>query len=85
MRVEHVDALTPVHDQGALLFVSAVMTVQILVSVVFTIFVVFRAMGSDYEATVMSAGFGGISLGSTATAIATWLESGTRFTSGEAR
>jgi ESS family glutamate:Na+ symporter len=49
--------------------VAAVMTVQILVSVFFTIFVVFRTMGCDYEAAVISAGFGGITLGSTATAI----------------
>jgi ESS family glutamate:Na+ symporter len=55
--------------QGALLFVAAVMTVQILASVFFTIFVVFRTMGRDYEASVISAGFGGITLGSTATAI----------------
>jgi ESS family glutamate:Na+ symporter len=55
--------------QGALIFVAAVMTVQILVSVFFTIFVVFRTMGRDYEASVISAGFGGITLGSTATAI----------------
>lgn len=55
--------------QGAVLFVASVMTVQVLVSVLFTIFVVFRAMGRDYEAAVMSAGFGGITLGSTATAM----------------
>jgi ESS family glutamate:Na+ symporter len=47
--------------QGALIFVAAVMTVQILVSVFFTIFVVFRTMGRDYEAAVISAGFGGSS------------------------
>ncbi len=35
----------------------------------FTLLIVFRAMGKDYEASVISAGFGGITLGSTATAI----------------
>ena len=38
-------------------------------SVLFTLLIVFRAMGKDYEASVISAGFGGITLGSTATAI----------------
>jgi len=32
-------------------------------------FIVFRLMGKDYEASVISAGFGGITPGSTATAI----------------
>jgi ESS family glutamate:Na+ symporter len=55
--------------QGLLLFISVVMVLQILLSILFTVLVVFRAMGKDYEASVISAGFGGISLGSTATAI----------------
>jgi glutamate:Na+ symporter, ESS family len=55
--------------QGLLLFISVVLTFQILLSILFTIFVVFRTMGRDYEASVISAGFGGITLGSTATAI----------------
>jgi len=37
--------------------------------VLFTVLVVFRSMGKDYEASVIAAGFGGITLGSTATAI----------------
>ena len=45
------------------------MSLQILLSIVFTVFIVFRSMGKDYEASVISAGFGGITLGSTATAI----------------
>jgi ESS family glutamate:Na+ symporter len=45
------------------------MALQILMSVLFTVFIVFRLMGKDYEASVISAGFGGITLGSTATAI----------------
>jgi ESS family glutamate:Na+ symporter len=55
--------------QGLVLFMSAVMLFQILLSILFTVLLVFRFMGRDYEATVISAGFGGITLGSTATAI----------------
>jgi len=55
--------------KGLMLFMAVVMFFQILLSILFTVLVVFRFMGSDYEATVISAGFGGISLGSTATAI----------------
>ncbi len=55
--------------QGLLLFITVVMVFQILFSIAFTILLVFRLMGKDYEASVISAGFGGISLGSTATAI----------------
>jgi ESS family glutamate:Na+ symporter len=55
--------------QGSVAFLAVVMGLQILMSVVFTIFIVFRSMGKDYEAAVISAGFGGITLGSTATAI----------------
>ncbi len=55
--------------QGILLFITVVLLLQVLLSVLFTLFVVFRAMGGDYEASVVSAGFGGITLGSTATAI----------------
>ena len=55
--------------EGLMVFISAVMVFQILLSILFTIFIVFRFMGRDYEATVISAGVGGITLGSTATAI----------------
>ncbi len=55
---------------GVLLFITAALVMQILLTVGFTIWVVFPAMGRDYEAAVISAGFGGITLGSTATAIA---------------
>jgi sodium--glutamate symport carrier gltS len=37
---------------------------------IFTLLVVFHALGKDYQAAVLSAGFIGISLGSTPTAIA---------------
>ncbi|HEX5788766.1 MAG TPA: sodium/glutamate symporter, partial [Woeseiaceae bacterium] len=33
-------------------------------------FVIFRALGGNYDAAVVAAGFGGISLGSTPTAMA---------------
>jgi glutamate:Na+ symporter, ESS family len=54
---------------GTVAFLTAVMALQILMSVLFTLLVVFRLMGKDYEAAVISSGFGGITLGSTATAI----------------
>ena len=56
--------------QGVLGFVMAVLVLQVLMTVAFAIWVVFRCMGKDYEAAVMTAGFGGIALGSTATAVA---------------
>lgn len=51
-------------------FISVVLSVQIAMVIVFVVVVVYRCMGRDYEAAVISAGFGGIALGSTATAIA---------------
>ncbi|PZQ82946.1 MAG: sodium/glutamate symporter [Ancylobacter novellus] len=47
-----------------------VLGVQTVAAVVYIIFVVFPAMGKNYEAAVLSAGFTGISLGATPTAIA---------------
>ena len=44
--------------------------VQALMTVVFIYLVVFNAMGRDYQAAVICAGFAGFSLGSTPTAIA---------------
>ncbi len=55
--------------QGVIGFLLVVMSLQILMAVLFTVFIVFRAMGKDYEAAVICSGFGGITLGSTATAI----------------
>ena len=55
---------------GVFIFVACALAVQIALAIIFTIVVVFRLMGRDYEAVVISAGFGGIALGSTATAIA---------------
>lgn len=47
-----------------------VLGLQTLVSVLYILFVVFPAMGKNYQAAVLSAGFTGISLGATPTAIA---------------
>ena len=47
-----------------------ILTVQFLVAVAINIFVVFPVMGRNYDAAVVCAGFGGISLGSTPTAMA---------------
>lgn len=55
---------------GSIGFVVTALSLQILLTVLFTVFVVFRAMGRDYEAAVICSGFGGITLGSTATAVA---------------
>jgi glutamate:Na+ symporter, ESS family len=48
----------------------AVLAIQTIVAVVYMLFIVFPAMGGTYEAAVIAAGFGGISLGATPTAIA---------------
>lgn len=56
--------------QPMLGFITVAMVLQILLVVVFTVLVVFRTMGRNYEAAVVCAGFGGITLGSTATAVA---------------
>ncbi|HWP81330.1 MAG TPA: sodium/glutamate symporter [Bacteroidota bacterium] len=49
---------------------AAILTVQVLVVVVFVLFVLFRIMGKDYESAVMSSGFIGFVLGTTANALA---------------
>lgn len=56
--------------QPVLGFITVAMLLQIALVVVFVFFVVFPAMGRNYEAVVISSGFGGVTLGSTATAIA---------------
>ncbi|MBD2720230.1 sodium/glutamate symporter [Synechococcus sp. FACHB-909] len=50
--------------------ILAILTAQFVVSFLFALFVVFKVMGRDYEAAVICAGFGGISLGATPTAMA---------------
>ncbi|WP_127088660.1 sodium/glutamate symporter [Aquabacter cavernae] len=49
---------------------AVVLALQTLAAVLYILFVVFPAMGRTYEAAVLSAGFTGISLGATPTAIA---------------
>jgi ESS family glutamate:Na+ symporter len=48
----------------------AILAVQTLAAVAYIAFVVFPVMGRTYEAAVLSAGFTGITLGATPTAIA---------------
>lgn len=56
--------------QGVMGFVMTVLVLQVLMTIAFALFIVFRCMGKDYEAAVITSGFGGIALGSTATAVA---------------
>ncbi|RWR30867.1 sodium/glutamate symporter [Sinirhodobacter populi] len=55
---------------GSLLFIVTTIALQIALTLAVSLWVVFPAMGRDYEAAVIASGFGGIALGSTATAIA---------------
>jgi ESS family glutamate:Na+ symporter len=50
--------------------IFTILGAQFLIAVCLTLFVVFPAMGRNYDAAVVCAGFGGISLGSTPTAMA---------------
>ena len=50
--------------------IFTILAAQVLVSIAVNLFVVFPAMGRNYDAAVVCAGFGGISLGSTPTAMA---------------
>lgn len=56
--------------KGFFIFVLAALTIQVALTIAYVVVIVFPAMGRDYEAVVLSAGFGGIALGSTATALA---------------
>ena len=47
-----------------------ILLAQLVIVTLFTIFVVFRAMGKTYDAATMSAGYAGLALGATPTAIA---------------
>ncbi|MEM7177652.1 MAG: sodium/glutamate symporter [Pseudomonadota bacterium] len=47
-----------------------VLALQVVMTLAFCVFVLFRAMGGNYRAAVLSAGFGGFALGATPTAIA---------------
>ena len=50
--------------------IFAIMGAQLLVAIVMILFVVFPIMGRNYDAAVVSAGFGGFSMGATPTAMA---------------
>ena len=50
--------------------IFSILAAQVVVAVAVNLFVVFPAMGRNYDAAVVCAGFGGISLGSTPTAMA---------------
>ena len=62
--------LKPWELAGDLAFLLVTLGVQIALATLWAVVIVFRAMGADYEAAVIAAAFGGISLGSTATAVA---------------
>lgn len=55
--------------KGSVVFLAVVITIQVVVAALFAAVVVFRALGKDYQASVIAAGFTGITLGTTATAI----------------
>ena len=50
--------------------IFAILAMQLLLAITINIFIVFPSMGKTYDAAVVCAGFGGISLGSTPTAMA---------------
>lgn len=50
--------------------IFTILAAQLVVAVFVTLFIVFPAMGKTYDAAIICAGFGGISLGSTPTAMA---------------
>ena len=55
---------------GLGLSLASVLALQVIAAALFIVFVFFRAVGSDYTAGVLSAGFAGFTLGATPTAIA---------------
>ncbi len=50
--------------------IFGILAAQFVIAILINIFVVFRVMGKNYDAAVICSGFGGISLGSTPTAMA---------------
>jgi ESS family glutamate:Na+ symporter len=46
------------------------LAVQVVLIFLYTVFVVFRLLGANYEAAVICAGYSGLALGATPTAIA---------------
>ena len=66
--VSWVDLVPTLIDLAGPLF--AILGAQFAVAIAINIFLVFPLMGKNYDAAVVSAGFGGISLGATPTAMA---------------
>ncbi|WP_228445399.1 sodium/glutamate symporter [Thalassotalea sp. HSM 43] len=50
--------------------IMSILLAQFVVAILINIFIVFKVMGKNYDAAVICSGFGGISLGSTPTAMA---------------
>lgn len=59
--------------------ILAIMIAQLVVAITINVFIVFPALGRNYDAAVVAAGFGGISLGATPTAMANMSAVTTRF------
>ena len=59
--------------------ILAILGGQLLLAVLVNLFIVFPALGRNYDAAVVCAGFGGISLGSTPTAMANMSAVTTRY------
>lgn len=59
--------------------IVVILAAQFILAIVITLFVVFPALGRNYDAAVVSAGFGGISMGSTPTAMANMSAVTTRY------
>jgi ESS family glutamate:Na+ symporter len=51
-------------------FITVALVIQVLVMTLFAMWVVFRVMGRDYDAAVITAGFAGMGLGATPVALA---------------
>ena len=50
--------------------IFSIMGTQLVVAVLFMVFIVFPVMGKNYDAAVITSGFGGFTMGATPTAIA---------------
>jgi ESS family glutamate:Na+ symporter len=56
--------------EGIAGFIIVVIIAQVILTGAYAMFIVFPMMGRDYQAVVISAGFVGVTLGSTATTMA---------------
>jgi ESS family glutamate:Na+ symporter len=56
--------------EGIAGFIIVVIIAQVILTAAYTMFIVFPMMGRDYQAVVISTGFVGVTLGSTATTMA---------------